>query len=170
MILRSSDIEYLTYGRESTAGPAWSRDGSQLAFTCDAGGVNNIWVMNMQKPHAPGVHTMTRITSFLTSAFDPAWTSSGDIVFTAFEKFSFKVQVLPNVNAILDTATAITLMDVASHGAPWEPRRLSGEDERERFRYRGEYSLDIAQSTISTDPVFGTSGRGLCCPQRCARQ
>jgi hypothetical protein len=156
--LATSDIAYLTYGRESTAGPAWSRDGSQLAFTCDAGGVNNIWVMNMQKPHPRGIRTMTRISAFLTSAFDPAWTSSGDIVFTAFEKFSFKLQVLSNVNAILDTATAITVMDVASHGAPWEPQSLSGDDKRENFRYRGEYSLDVAQSMISTDPVFGTSG------------
>jgi len=27
----------------------------------------------------------------------------------------------------------------------------------ERYRYEGTNSLDIAQSAISTDPVFGTS-------------
>jgi outer membrane protein assembly factor BamA len=101
---------------------------------------------------------MTRVSAFLTSAFDPAWTSSGDLVFTAFEKFSFNLQVMPNVQAVLDTATTIKAMDVAHHGSPWESRRLSGDNERERFKYQGEYSLDVAQSTISTDPVFGTSG------------
>jgi len=156
--IATNDIEYLTYGNESVSGPAWSRDGSKLAFTCDTDGMNNIWVMDMQSPQPKGVRTMTRVSAFLTSAFDPAWTSSGDLVFTAFEKFSFHLQVMPNVQDVLDTAKTIKSMDVAQHGSPWEPRSLSGENERERFRYQGEYSLDVAQSTISTDPVFGTSG------------
>jgi Tol biopolymer transport system component len=156
--LRSGDIAYLTYGRESVSSPAWSRDGSKLAFTCDAGGVHNIWVMNMQNPPVAGHRTMTRLSAFLTSAFDPAWTSSGDIVFSAFEKFSFKLAVLHNIEGILDTATTVMAMDVASHDIPWSPQNLSGEKERERYRYRGDYSLDIAQSAISTDPVFGTAG------------
>jgi hypothetical protein len=156
--LSTGDIEYLTYGKESTGAPAWSHDGSQLAFTCDAGGVNNIWIMNMQMPHAAGHRMMTRVSAFLTSAFDPAWTSSGDVIFTAFEKFSFRLQKIPHVQTVLDTSTTTMVMDVGAHGAPWEPQSLRGEAERERYKYRGEYSLDFAQSTISTDPVFGTSG------------
>lgn len=156
--LASADIEYLTYGRENAGGPAWSRDGSKLAFTCDVDGVNNVWVMNMENPRPARLRSMTRVSSFLTSAFDPAWTSAGDIVFTAFEKFSFKLQMIRQVEAILDTATAIKVMDVAAHDEPWEPRGLTGEAQAERFRYRGEYSLDVAQSSISTDPVFGTYG------------
>jgi Tol biopolymer transport system component len=156
--IRTGDVEYLTYGKESVTAPAWSRDGSKLAFTCDAGGIQNIWVMDMQKSSSSGARTMSRVSTFLTSAFDPAWTSSGDIVFTAFENFSFRLQMIQNVQSILDTTTAIAVMDVASHGTPWEAQNLSGEKEHGRFRYRGEYSLDIAQSTISTDPVFGTAG------------
>jgi Tol biopolymer transport system component len=156
--IQTGDCEYLTYGKESVSAPAWSRDGSKLAFTCDAGGIHNIWVMDMQKPASSGVRTMSRVSSFLTSAFDPTWTSSGDIVFTAFEKFSFRLQMIQNVQSVFDTATAVAVMDVASHGDPWKAQSLSGEMEHDRFKYRGEYSLDIAQSTISTDPVFGTAG------------
>lgn len=156
--LASGDIDYLTYGKESVAAPAWSRDGSQLAFTCDAGGVNNIWVMNLDTPRTPGIRTMTRVSAFYTSAFDPAWTASGDLVFVTFEKFSFRIQMIPHVQSILDTATTISVMNVGAHGEVWEPRSLSGKDALERFKYQGEYSLDIAQSVISTDPVFGTAG------------
>jgi Tol biopolymer transport system component len=156
--LRSGDITYLTYGKESVSAPAWSHDGSKLAFTCDAGGIHNIWVMDMLKTPTAGQRTMTRVSAFLTSAYDPTWTSSGDIVFSAFENFSFKIRSIHNVKAILDTATASIAMNVATHDTPWTAANLSGEKEHERYRYRGEYSLDIAQSTISTDPVFGTAG------------
>jgi Tol biopolymer transport system component len=156
--LVSSDIRYLTYGAQNDASPAWSRDGRMLAFTSDVDGTNNIWITDPQKTHPGGTRTMTRITSFVTSAFDPAWTSSGELVFATFERFSFRLQSLPNVSAVYDTSTTIRIMDIRGRERSWEPKTLAGESELERFRYRGEYSLDIAQSAISTDPVFGTSG------------
>jgi len=156
--LGSGDIKYLTYGPQDDASPAWSRDGSMLAFTSDVGGTDNIWVTDPQKVYAGGTRTMTRITSLVTSAFDPAWTSSGELVFTSFEKFSFRLQSLEAVRAIYDTSTTVRIMDLYARERPWEAKSVSGQSELERFKYRGDYSLDIAQSAISTDPVFGTSG------------
>jgi len=156
--LASGDIRYLTYGAQNDVSPAWSRDGSMLAFTSDVDGTNNIWVMDPHKLYAGGTRTMTRITSLVTSAFDPAWTSSGDLVFAAFEKFSFRLQSLKSVRAICDTSTTVRMMDLAGRERPWEVKTISGVSQLERFRYKGDYSLDIAQSVISTDPVFGTSG------------
>jgi hypothetical protein len=154
----SGRIEYLTFGKENAGSPAWSRDGRFLAFTSDAGGTNDIWIMDTGTKHPGGMRTMTRVTSFVTSAFDPAWTSSGDLVFTAFEKFSFRLQVIRNVLAVRDTSTDIRVVDLFAKEKPWEPKSLGGVSELQRLRYRGEYSLDVAQSAISTDPVFGTSG------------
>jgi len=156
--LSSSDITYLTCGAQHDASPAWSRDGSLLAFTSDVDGTNNIWVTDARKTYPGGMRTMTRITSFVTSAFDPAWTSAGGLVFTTFEKFSFRLQSLEKVRAVYDTSTTVRIMDLYARERPWEVKTLAGESELERLRYRGDYSLDFAQSAISTDPVFGTSG------------
>lgn len=151
-------IEYLTYGPESYSAPAWSKDGSWLAFTCDMDGTHNIWIMNMDAGEDRGKRWMRKVTQFTTSAFDPTWTESGDLVFAAFEKFSFQIKAVRNIIAAYDTAKTLHAIDLSAKDLPWTAQSISGVSEVKSFRYEGEYSLDIAQSAISTDPVFGTSG------------
>ena len=159
--LPSGRMEYLTYGKESTGSPAWSKDGSRIAFTSDLDGVQNIWVIDMRRSPVRGVRSMSRLTSFTTSAFDPAWTTSGGLVFTAFEKLSFRIKEIPNVKAVIDTSGDVRIIDLFGKDKPWEPSTLAGSTSMRTLPYRGEYSLDIAESAISTDPVFGTSGGAI---------
>ncbi|MBI5471490.1 MAG: PD40 domain-containing protein [Ignavibacteriae bacterium] len=154
----SGAIEYLTYGPDNYLSPSWSKDGKRLAFTSDAGGAQNIWLTDVSKDSVGSFRSITKITQFTTAAFDPAWTSDGDIVFTAFEKFSFQIRYLKNVGAVADTSSITQLIDLNGKQRPWQAKTLVGATSIERFKYVGDYSLDIAQSAISTDPVFGTSG------------
>lgn len=156
--LTTGGIDYLTYGNESYSSPSWSKDGGQIAFTCDAGGAQNIWVMDIDKRFAGGFRSMTKVTYFTTAAFDPAWTSSGDLVFGVFDKFSFQIRMIKNILAVRDTATTIHLVDLYNREKPWEAKSVAGSSEIKSLKYQGDYSLDIAQSAISTDPVFGTAG------------
>jgi hypothetical protein len=165
-------IDYLTYGNDNYLSPAWSKDGSRIAFTCDKGGVQNVWLMDMSKKFAgrrldslsgyparpAGGRSMTKVTQFTTAAFDPTWTSNGDLVFTAFEKFSFQIRMVKNILAVADTSTTVALIDLYNKEKTWEAKSIAGTSEIKSYKYQGEYSLDIAQSAISTDPVFGTSG------------
>jgi outer membrane protein assembly factor BamA len=57
-----------------------------------------------------------------------------------------------------DTAGERRPLDFAVAERPWTASSVAGESESKPLRYEGEYSLDIAQSEISTDPVFGTNG------------
>jgi hypothetical protein len=156
--VQTGAIDYLTYGNDTYSGPAWSKDGATLAFTCDAGGAQNVWVMDVDKRLAGGLRTMTKVTHYTTAAFDPTWTKSGDLVFAAFDKFSFQLLHLKNVPAIRETSTTISVIDLYNKEKPWEAKSIRGVSQAQSYRYQGEYSLDVAQSAISTDPVFGTSG------------
>jgi Tol biopolymer transport system component len=156
--VETSAIDYITYGDETYSAPAWSADGSRLAFTSDVDGMHNIWVMDMDRQFPRGMRSMTKVTHFTTAAFDPAWTRSGDLVFTAFENFSFQIKMVKDANAVCDTSTTVRLVDLYQKEKPWEARSVAGVSEVRTFRYEGDYSLDVAQSAISTDPVFGTSG------------
>ncbi len=156
--IETGAIDYLTYGPHSYLSPAWSKDGSKLAFTCDNGGAQNVWLLDMSKPFTGGYRSMTKLTHFTTAAFDPAWTSNGDLVFTAFERFSFQIRMIKDVRTIVDTSTTVALIDLYNKEKPWEAQSIVATSEVKRYRYEGDYSLDIAQSAISTDPVFGTSG------------
>ncbi|MBI4535421.1 MAG: PD40 domain-containing protein [Ignavibacteriae bacterium] len=151
-------IDYLTYGDENANSPSWSKDGSKLAFTSDVGGAQNIWIIDMNKEPNEGMRSMTKVTHFTTAAFDPAWTSSGDLVFAAFEKFSFQIRMVKDIIAVADTSTTVKLIDLYQKEKPWEAQSIAGTSEVKTFRYQGDYSFDIAQSAISTDPVFGTAG------------
>ena len=157
----SGSIDYLTYGPYTCSGSSWSKDGSRLAFTCDVDGVDNIWLMDMTKSYPYGMRTMTRITHFVTSAFDPSWTQSGDLVFTAFERLSFRIKMLSGIQSIADTSTDVRIIDLYDKEKPWIASSIAGETHMKSLKYQGEYSLDVAQSVISTDPVFGTRGGAL---------
>lgn len=156
--VKTGAIDYLTYSNDSYSAPAWSKDGSQLAFTCDAGDAQNVWIIDMDKSFAGGYRTMTKVTYFTTAAFDPAWTNSGDLLFGAFDKFSFQIRMIKNIVAVRDTATTMELIDLFNKEKPWEASSIVGTSEIKSFKYHGDYSLDFAQSAISTDPVFGTAG------------
>jgi len=156
--LRTGGLEYLTYGKETCHSPAWSRDGRMIAFTSDAGGAQNIWITEPDKRNADGMRTMAKVTNFTTAAFDPTWTSTGDLLFTTFEKFSFQIRRLENALETYDSSGTIRFVDLALKDKPWRAGQITGASEVRSYKYEGEYSLDFAQSAISTDPVFGTTG------------
>src|SRR5690606_40646488 len=43
----------------------------------------------------------------------------------------------------------------------WKAGMLAGDIYREDLKYEKEYTLDYAQSQVSTDPIFGTRGGAI---------
>jgi hypothetical protein len=152
--LSNSKIEYLTFGDNDYLSPAWSQDGSMLAFTSDHDGAQNIWVMKMESDK----RIMKRITSVVTAIYDPYWGDNDDLFFTAFEKFSFQIKRIENVTALIDTSNTSWTFDFKGTGEHWSVKALEGPAVVGRYSYTKDYTLDIAQSQVSTDPIFGTAG------------
>ncbi|MEE9226079.1 MAG: BamA/TamA family outer membrane protein [Bacteroidota bacterium] len=181
--LHTGDIEYLTYGDQNDLSPAWSRDGRKLAFTSDRGGGQNIWTMDFSSTglrvalaetaswgEGPSLATqelarlptvLHRVTNLTTAAFDPAWTNGDELIFTAFENFSFQIRMISGIQSLIDSSMTKEQVVLLEKENPWAPNSVAGSSEVQTLRYAGKYSLDIAQSQISTDPVFGTSGGAL---------
>ncbi|MBI3005216.1 MAG: PD40 domain-containing protein [Ignavibacteriales bacterium] len=155
--MKSSRIDYATFGNENYYSPSWSRDGKSLVFTSDAEGAQNIWMMRMDGTPA-AQRSMRRVTNLATAAFDPSWGESDDIYFTAFENFSFQIRSLPGISTLYDSSDVVKAFDFADMRPAWRDRKLEGSSLVGQFKYAGDYTLDIAQSQISTDPIFGTSG------------
>ncbi|MBI4547446.1 MAG: PD40 domain-containing protein [Ignavibacteriae bacterium] len=154
--LTTHDIRYLTYGNENYYTPRWSPDGDALIFTADIGGSRNVWMMQFDSLTGTASE-MRKITQFTTAAFDPAWADS-DLVFVAFENFSFQIRSQNNAYRAYDSSTVVRQLNFIVTEKQWLPHSVAGESEVQSRRYKGEYSLDIAQSQITTDPVFGTTG------------
>ena len=160
--LKSAGVEYLTVGDQSYFAPSWSGDGKRLAFTSDIDGAQNVWVMDLaERLDAQSLHpvTMRKITRFSTAAFDPSWGENNEMILTAFENFSFQIKRIFDIDALADSVNvAQTFRFDEPPGELWTVNKLEGPSLVTDFRYTGEYKLDIAQSQISTDPIFGTSG------------
>ena len=180
--LAGGGINELTQGEYHDQMPAWSPDSSHIAFVSDRSGTQNIWAVRVPAPSAsplagrlhlrpdlgagipdpPSPSPPRQITHFITGAYDPEWTPDGDLLFTIFENFSFNIclergiaqqlKALPPL-AENDEAPA----DTSTHSA-WSYERISGTSENKNIKYKPKFSLDIAQSTITQDPIFGTSG------------
>jgi len=101
---------------------------------------------------------LKQLTHFVTGAFDPEWTDDGSLVFTAFEGFSFQIRKLTDVIgqfnplplAISDRLQ--TKPPFWIHSVEYQNRAIS------TIQYKRRYSLDLAQSYVTQDPIFGTAG------------
>jgi hypothetical protein len=154
--LDNSEIEYLTIGEANYLSPAWSKDGKRLAFISDIDGAQNVWVMEMDRP--PRVRVMKKLTSYSTAAFDPSWGEEDDMVLTTFENFSFQIKHILGVGRLIDSARTVRSFRFDVGRELWQAPKLDGSSIVSNARYTGRYTLDIAQSQVSTDPVFGTAG------------
>jgi hypothetical protein len=155
--LENNRIKYITYFNANNYAPVLNGDGSKILFTSDYDGVRNIWMAELNNGM---VDSVKQVTDLLTSSFNPVFIDSNRILFTAFEKFSFQIYEY-DLSENNDNEITIVHMEFDSTGANWHPERLFAAAEREKYQYDKQYTLDYAQSQVSTDPVFGTRGGAI---------
>lgn len=160
--LRTSTISYLTLGDHNDYSPSWSKDGKWLVFTSDLDGAQNVWVTDMRygspAPSGAEKRTIRKLTNFSTGAFDPSWGGGNSLFLTSFEKFSFQIKKIVDVERLIDSSWATRTFTYNQTGPLWTAAKLESPSVVADYRYTGEYKLDIAQSQVSTDPIFGTAG------------
>jgi outer membrane protein assembly factor BamA len=81
------------------------------------------------------------------------------IIFSGFEKFSFNLYKNKLDNTVEDTT--VIAMSFPESVEKWKAGMLAGDIYREDLKYEKEYTLDYAQSQVSTDPIFGTRGGAI---------
>ncbi|MBI5475277.1 MAG: PD40 domain-containing protein [Ignavibacteriales bacterium] len=153
--LSDGEIYFVNQGNYSCSSPQYSDDGKFLIFTSDADGARNIWMMmSADDPISP---KMRKVTEFTTGAFDPAWINN-NLIFVGFEDFSFKIRMVENLENSFEASKEIRAVSNTPISKPWKLEKIKDTTETQSPKYAEEYSLDVAQSQIATDPVFGTWG------------
>lgn len=168
---KSRSIHSLTHGSFNNKNPCWSADGRRLAFVSDRDGTFNIYLLHntLSPPLASNSLQVlqliskgetplqaTPLTHLTTSAFDPEWTDQGELLFTGFQNLSYQIYHLQNV---LDIPLALGDQHRPEKvERTWTTERLTGLQQSKAVKYKNKFNLDIAQSQITQDPIFGTHG------------
>ncbi|MBN2091552.1 PD40 domain-containing protein [candidate division KSB1 bacterium] len=168
----NGEINFITYGEQNDYSPAISKDGKYLAFSSDRDGAFNIWMLQLNKTEPLLVdnratvdnyfsndkNEIKKITHFTTAAYDPVWTDSNDIIFTAFENFSFQIKKIDNIIETYNKATVTTVDSLTESKTYWQVTKIDGNSTQSNVKYKPKFNLDIAQSQVTQDPIFGVSG------------
>ncbi len=101
---------------------------------------------------------LKKVTSFTTGAQDPEWIDGNRLLFTAFQDFSFQIRELDDVKQQFEQADLVANDTLMASGERWTAHKLVGEVASTTIGYKKKFNLDIAQSAISHDPIFGATG------------
>jgi len=154
--VNDGNVAYLTYGKQKDAAPVFSPDGKHIAFTSDRDLSLNLYLLELDGALNPKKEY--KITSFANAAFDPEWTPEGGLLFGVFEFQRFQIRYLENVLDYKENAKTYQISNIRRGAKPWQFENLNSEFQIEKMRYTKDYDLDIVQSQVSNDPIFGTTG------------
>ncbi|MHC1738016.1 MAG: BamA/TamA family outer membrane protein [Ignavibacteriaceae bacterium] len=155
----TGEILYLTNLDANVESPALSPGGDKLICTADYDGVQNIWELDLDSTRGKG---LTRITNFISSAFEPSYIDKERVLFSGFEDFSFSVYLLDLDERDKETSTVNSLAFQTSVTAPrWREKLYFAKPETDNPEYEKEYTLDYAAGQVTTDPIYGTRGGAL---------
>jgi hypothetical protein len=143
--LRTKRITQISFGEHLDSSPDVTPKG--VYFTSDRDGSFNIYLLD-------SLGQLTRQSTYVTGAFDPRLSSDGTrLVFTGFQKMRYQIYQmdLPEQPETFEQHPPL-------FASGWKPRLIEGDYRSSTISYDTDYSLDIAQSMIGYDPVYGSIG------------
>ena len=160
--LREGTTKRLTDGSYIDQQPAWSPDGKWIAFSSNRGRMFDIYGLRVDSEHEQGLRVgLRRFSKTLTGVFDPDWTADGQsLLVTGYEAARFHIfRIDLDEVQLEDPEFAVVVDDTLPR---WDTLLVDLEDDAETTislrEYERRMSIDVAQSQISQDPLFGTSG------------
>ena len=163
-LLRIEDLKIyrITSLNSDQTFPVFSDDGNKLFFTSNLDKVSNVWMINVNNVSDEIFFEdkMQKVTSFTSNVYDPHLKDSS-LIFCAFENFSFQIFKIENAYKEISELNRTELTSIDSLRFNWIAKGIDGIKVKERIKYEREYNLDFAQSHITTNPVYGTTGGAI---------
>ncbi len=178
--VHSGNIDYLTLGKQIDYSPHFSSDGERIVFTSTVSGEQNIWMIKLGSmlTSVPSVKSgsnslaadvkinydnleMRQITNFITAAYDPKWCGKDKIVFSTFEKGSINIRMLRSIQERYDSSKTVMKIDLSLKGENWTADKIKSVPKKNSLVYEKKFSLDVATTALTVDPVFGANTGGI---------
>lgn len=148
-------VNYLTNINANIYDPVLTKDKKEVLFSSDADGIRNLYKIKMVQGAAPD--SIMKLTDFMTSVYNPSIVSENEILISGFEKSVLNIYKI-DIKKLLPLYEKIANNVEAASKTPWIANKLEVEPNKQDYSFEDEYTLDYAQSQITTDPVYGTRG------------
>lgn len=160
MNINSGEIYYLTYGNQNDQSPVFSPDGQYLTYSSDRRGSYNIYMIKnpLKSIHTDEPVKMIKMTHYIGATFDPEWTDSGGLLYGTFENMRFQIRLDPDFLDNQKQAEVIEQNIIPRSDHLWTYQNIESGSVESRKPYIRKFQLDFAQTQVSQDPIFGTSG------------
>ncbi len=142
-------LDRLTFGSHHDRGPDESPDGEQIIFSSDRGDESAFNIFSLDQEG-----NLKQLTRYITGAFDPRFgAGDGEIYFSAYQGMGFHI-----FKGKVDNPQPFAADLEKSTYGKWLPGRFDAKTRSAAVKYQTHYSLDIAQSAIAYDGVYGAIG------------
>lgn len=139
------ELRQLTWGLYKDQSPDCTESG--IYFSSDRDGRYNIYRLDSDG-------RISEHSTYATGAFDPRVTSDGKhLVYTGYQDMSFRTY-----KTRINEEPRVFAQEVTDDPVEWQPPQLPESASNAAVKYKTRYSLDIAQSAVGYDPVYGSLG------------
>lgn len=132
------------------------------AYASSSGEINLAQELFIDLPEYPSAladaYLLKRLTNFTTGAYDPVWTDDSSLVFTAFSNYSMQIMEFEDAIQKYEASKPQPPDSVLLQDDFWVAKKLTVAGNTSAVKYKRKFDLDVAQSQITQDPIFGTSG------------
>ncbi|RKX27616.1 MAG: hypothetical protein DRP45_00540 [Candidatus Zixiibacteriota bacterium] len=143
--LTGGDVTQLTCGDQRDQSPEPTEHG--IYFSSDREGTFNLHLLD-------NYGNIVRKSDFVTGVLDPRLSPDGTrLLFSGYQGMRFQVYQV-DVETTSEPVECFTSSDSVS----WFPNKIETRYSETSIKYDTDYSLDIAQSMIGYDPIYGSVG------------
>jgi len=158
--LTSGEILQLTNNHYYNTKPVWSsRDPTLIYFLSDVSGTMNLWTVTLESSSKSAENikvSLRQLTNYHTGLWDANPTRNDTLFASVFMKYNYQIHALP---LYTDTAyQTISLPAQKVKPAKYEIPAIASLSRPTTRPYKLKYSLDIAQTAVAYDPIFGFLG------------
>ncbi|MFC1583177.1 BamA/TamA family outer membrane protein [Candidatus Neomarinimicrobiota bacterium] len=152
-------IQQVTFGLHRDYRPRWSQDNPQfIHFISDRGGTSNVWRLKLPSgaPEEDALVTWAAATNVYTGIVDMLPLTRDSLLVNTFDGYSYQLHLVPTAD--LNRPTKPDTVSLTNQNGFWTQPQYEGETTTDSRPYKLRYSLDIAQTAVAYDPIFGFLG------------
>ncbi len=150
------ELTQITFDSVNSQQPSWTSDAPGLIYyLSDESATANIWKLDISALNTSGLVRKALVTNFHSAVEDFSILNSDTVLITTFQQYSFQIHQLD----LPDEGESVAYkIGERPFSKSWDTPDFAIINLKKRKPYKLDYSLDLAQTAVAYDPIYGMLG------------